>query len=136
MLYRLRIPRDIEDVRLIVQELQLAKQSYYHSVLLFYILVYLYKQTFAIPGSVFLVIVSTVFALRTFPQNIIGGAIFGPMTAVPLVCVLTATGASLCYSISYLVGGDIVKYYLQHKIEPLVFRPHPLRWVQSFFCRA
>lgn len=32
------------------------------------------------------------------------GAIFGPLVALPLVCACVATGATICYSISLLLG--------------------------------
>ena len=51
----LSFPKSIDDLRTLSNQLQLLmKQSYYHIILL-YGMAYLYKQTFAIPGSVFMV---------------------------------------------------------------------------------
>ena len=61
----------------------------------FYVLVlfasaYLFKQTFAIPGSVFL--------------NVLAGALFGLGVGFSLACILTATGATFCYLIAKYAG--------------------------------
>ena len=54
-----------------------------------------------------------------FFQNVLGGAVFGVWVALPLVCVLTACGASLCYLLSLSFGHSIVTRYLGHRITPL-----------------
>ena len=125
---------------------------------------YLYKQTFAIPGSMFLVSESSgvednklflekhflrifcnfslwisgpefnsIIVLRivlrgwgggrlTFDhvfQNILAGALFGMRVGLPLVCVLTACGASSCYLLSWTFGRAAVTRYLGHRIAPI-----------------
>ncbi|CAG2163033.1 unnamed protein product [Oppiella nova] len=71
---------------------------------------YVFKQTFAIPGSLFL--------------NLLAGALYNVWLGFPLCCLLTAIGASLCYTLSAVSGKVyIVKYfptriqYLRHKVH-------------------
>lgn len=52
-------------------------------------------------------------------QNILAGALFGVRFGLPLVCLLTAIGASLCYTISRLFGRKLVLHYLGHRLQPL-----------------
>jgi uncharacterized membrane protein YdjX (TVP38/TMEM64 family) len=62
---------------------------------------YLFLQTFAIPGSIFLSIVS--------------GFLFPFPIALLLICFCSATGASFCYLLSYLVGRRLVNKYLPER---------------------
>lgn len=54
-------------------------------------------QAFAIPGSLFL--------------SILSGFLFKFHIALTLVCMCSAIGASLCYLLSQLVGRRLVKHY-------------------------
>ncbi|CAI8041587.1 Transmembrane protein 41A, partial [Geodia barretti] len=82
----LSFPSDMDQLRSLVSQLERLREEHYGRVLCVFCAAYLYKQTFAIPGSVFL--------------NILGGAVFGVWVALPLVCLLSACGASLCYLLS------------------------------------
>jgi len=62
------------------------RDIYPYRILTSFICVYLYLQAFSLPGSMYL--------------SILAGAIWGVVRSVPLVCMLVATGASLCYLIS------------------------------------
>ena len=62
---------------------------------------YLFLQTFAIPGSIFLSIVS--------------GYLFAFPVALLLICFCSATGASFCYLLSYLAGKPLVHKYLPER---------------------
>lgn len=59
-----------------------------------FICVYIFLQTFAIPGSIFL--------------SIISGFLFPFPLALLAVCFCSATGASFCYLLSYLAGRRLV----------------------------
>lgn len=83
-------PSSLEDIRLLASTLGSYKQLHPHYVLLLFSSAYLFKQTFAVPGSVFL--------------NVLAGAIFGSSLGFLLCCFLTACGASLCYLLARLVG--------------------------------
>ena len=61
-------------------------------VLVLFTSAYLFKQTFAIPGSVFL--------------NLLAGALFGLGLGFPMTCFLTACGATFCYSLAKFAGRE------------------------------
>lgn len=52
----LTFPKSLEELRALSATLQLLKNEHFYGVLALFAAAYLYKQTFAIPGSVFLVI--------------------------------------------------------------------------------
>ena len=56
---------------------------------------------------------------HTHTQNVLAGALFGVWWGVPLVCALTACGASGCYLMSWAFGRRLVETYLSHRIAPL-----------------
>lgn len=67
-----------------------------------YFLTYLYSlQTFAIPGSIFL--------------SILSGFLFPFYLALILVCCCSAIGASLCFFLSNLLGKKLVKKFFPEK---------------------
>uniref|UniRef100_A0A8C2FM98 Transmembrane protein 41B n=1 Tax=Cyprinus carpio TaxID=7962 RepID=A0A8C2FM98_CYPCA len=60
-------------------------------------------QTFAIPGSIFL--------------SILSGYLYPFPLALFLVCLCSGLGASFCYMLSYLVGRPMVYKYLTERAE-------------------
>ncbi|KAB7496836.1 Transmembrane protein 41B, partial [Armadillidium nasatum] len=60
-------------------------------------------QTFAIPGSIFL--------------SILSGFLFRWEVALFLICVCSATGATFCYLLFYLVGRPLVTKYFPTRIK-------------------
>merc|ERR1711902_320112 len=96
-----KFPKDIEDAKRLGIVLSRYKDRYYPQVLCGVAVTYLFLQTFAIPGSIFLSIVS--------------GYLFSFPVALLLVCFCSATGASFCYLLSYLVGRRLVKKYLPQR---------------------
>lgn len=65
--------------------------------------------------------------LSCFSQNILAGALFGPWQGLPLACVLTTVGATLCYLLSQAFGKQhIIKLFpdkvtmLQKKVGLLI----------------
>jgi len=94
----LKFPSDIEDAKKLGNVLSHYKEQYYAQVLAGFLCVYIFLQTFAIPGSIFL--------------SIISGFLFPFPVALFSVCFCSATGASFCYLLSYLVGRKLVRHYL------------------------
>lgn len=94
----LKFPKDIEDAKKLGNVLSRYKEQYYGQVLAGFICVYTFLQTFAIPGSIFL--------------SIISGFLFPFPLALFSVCFCSATGASFCYLLSYLVGRKLVWHCL------------------------
>ncbi|XP_062516880.1 transmembrane protein 41A-A-like isoform X2 [Corticium candelabrum] len=56
-------------------------------------------------------------SLTVFLQNVLAGALFGLQFAFPLVCFLTAAGATCCYTLSRLFGISIINYFFKKHFE-------------------
>ncbi|KFD47335.1 hypothetical protein M514_11793 [Trichuris suis] len=89
-----KVPRSLEDARLLGLILRKYKDKHYCAVLGAIVIAYVFLQSFAIPGSVFL--------------SILSGYLFPFWTALALVCLCSAIGASNCYVLSSLFGKSLV----------------------------
>ncbi|CAO1377008.1 unnamed protein product [Diamesa serratosioi] len=96
-----KIPFDIEDAKQLGLVLNRYKDLYYFQVMCGICLVYLFLQTFAIPGTLFL--------------SILSGFLFRFPIALALTCFCSALGATLCYMLSQIVGRKLVKHYFPQK---------------------
>ncbi|XP_050729896.1 transmembrane protein 41B-like isoform X3 [Eriocheir sinensis] len=99
----MKLPRDIEDAKSLGRVLSHYKERYFTEVLLGVFVTYIFLQTFAVPGSIFL--------------SILSGFLFRWELALLLICFCSATGASFCYLLSYLVGRPIVLKYLPDRTK-------------------
>jgi uncharacterized membrane protein YdjX (TVP38/TMEM64 family) len=97
----IKFPKDIEDAKKLGEVLSRYKDKYFAEVMGGFFCTYLFLQTFAIPGSIFLSIVS--------------GFLFQFPVALFAVCFCSATGASFCYLLSYLIGRKLVRHYLPER---------------------
>ncbi|XP_014914589.1 transmembrane protein 41A-A [Poecilia latipinna] len=104
-LRRLKFPSDLEELRELSELLQFYKTEHTAYVLLLFCSAYLYKQSFAIPGSSFL--------------NILAGAIFGPYLGLLLACVLTTVGSTMCYLLSQAFGKQHIINLFPEKVSML-----------------
>ncbi|XP_061580480.1 transmembrane protein 41A-A [Cololabis saira] len=100
---RLKFPSDLEELRELAELLQFYKREHTGYVLLLFSSAYLYKQSFAIPGSSFL--------------NILAGAIFGPYEGLVLACVLTTVGSTMCYLLSQAFGKHYIVNLFPEKVS-------------------
>jgi len=100
---RLSFPSSLEDIRSLSVLLNNYSRNNPTYVLVLFSMAYLFKQTFAVPGSVFL--------------NVLSGAIFGPGLGFLLCCSLTAVGASLCYLLARAVGKDAAVKYFPERVQ-------------------
>ncbi|KAL3290558.1 hypothetical protein HHI36_023950 [Cryptolaemus montrouzieri] len=66
-------------------------------------MVYVFLQTFAIPGSLFL--------------SILSGFLFPFSVALSLVCTCSAIGASLCFLLSQLLGRKLIMAYFPERAQ-------------------
>lgn len=98
---KMKIPKDMEDAKALGTVLSKYKDTYYTQVLVAYFTTYIFLQTFAIPGSIFL--------------SILSGYLYPFPLALFLVCLCSGLGASFCYMLSYLVGRPVVYKYLTEK---------------------
>lgn len=90
----LKYPRNLEDAKQLGRVLSKYKENNYSVVLCGVVVVYITLQSFAIPGSIFLTILS--------------GYLFPFYVALLLVCTCSATGAAVCYTLSNLFGRSLV----------------------------
>ncbi|CAD5113632.1 DgyrCDS2794 [Dimorphilus gyrociliatus] len=97
----IRVPTNIDDAKELGKILSRYKRRYYYQVLFGYFISYIFLQSFAIPGSIFL--------------SILSGFLFPFPLALFLVCLCSGIGASFCYLLSYLVGKRLVNKYLPQK---------------------
>jgi len=99
----LTFPASLDDIRKLAIILNNYNSNNPTYVLILFSLAYLFKQTFAVPGSVFM--------------NVLGGAIFGSIPGFLLCCSLTACGASLCYLLARAVGKEVALKYFPERVQ-------------------
>lgn len=97
----LKLPFHIEDAKNLGKLLGRYKDLYYFQVLVGVFVTYVFLQTFAIPGSIFL--------------SILSGFLFSFPLALLLVCTCSAIGATLCYLLSSLLGRRLLYRYFPQK---------------------
>ncbi|XP_034825142.1 transmembrane protein 41 homolog isoform X1 [Maniola hyperantus] len=97
----IKLPWDLEDAKQLGLVLDRYKDKYFYEVLLGVFLVYIFLQTFAIPGSIFL--------------SILSGFLFPFYLALILVCCCSAIGASLCFFLSNLLGKKLVRRFFPER---------------------
>ncbi|XP_035250489.1 transmembrane protein 41A-A-like isoform X1 [Anguilla rostrata] len=103
--YSLRFPSDLEELRELAELMQFYKTEHTAYVLLLFCSAYIYKQSFAIPGSSFL--------------NILAGALFGPWLGLLLACLLTTVGSTFCYLLSQVFGKSYIVRLFPEKVAML-----------------
>lgn len=99
----IKLPRDIEDAKQLGRILDKYKERYFSQVFTGVFVTYIFLQTFAIPGSISL--------------SILSGFLFPFPVALLLVCFCSATGASLCYILSYFLGRRLIYKYVPEKAK-------------------
>ncbi|CAA0841864.1 SNARE associated Golgi protein family [Striga hermonthica] len=90
----LKLPRSLQDLQILRDNLESYTSDYTVQVLVGYCLVYIFMQTFMIPGTVFM--------------SLLAGALFGIFKGVALVVFTATAGASSCFFLSKLVGRPLV----------------------------
>lgn len=97
-----KLPTSLEDAKNLGRVLSNYTDDHFLTVLLAFFLTYIFLQSFAIPGSIFL--------------SFLSGFLFPFLLAITLVCLCSAIGASLCYLISYSVGRRLVLHYIPERV--------------------
>ncbi|CAD5213160.1 unnamed protein product [Bursaphelenchus okinawaensis] len=97
-----KYPRNLDDAKNLGRVLSNYKDKYFYTVLAGVTCVYVVLQSFAIPGSIFLTILS--------------GYLFPFYVALTLVCTCSACGAAVCYYLSYSLGRNLVMKYFPEKL--------------------
>lgn len=86
----LRLPQSITQLKELTEVLRRYSHEFYYRVMIAWVAVYLFLQTFSVPGSMYM--------------SILAGALWTVPVALPLVCTLIATGATFCYLLSRHTG--------------------------------
>ncbi|XAR70650.1 hypothetical protein NMG60_11027568 [Bertholletia excelsa] len=90
----LKLPRSLEDLQILRDHLESYSSDYTIQVLVGYCMVYVFMQTFMIPGTIFM--------------SLLAGSLFGVFKGVALVVFAATAGASSCFFLSKLIGRPIV----------------------------
>ncbi|XP_041471530.1 transmembrane protein 41B-like [Lytechinus variegatus] len=99
----IKLPRKMDDAKDLGKVLSRYNEQNSIAVMAAFFITYIFLQTFAIPGSIFL--------------SILSGFLFPFFIALFLVCLCSAIGASNCYMISYFVGVQLVQKYIPERVE-------------------
>jgi hypothetical protein len=91
-------PRSLDDAKSLGRQLSSYSSSNFGGVIMVYMVTYIFLQTFAIPGSIFL--------------SILSGALFNFWLALFLVSLAAAVGASMANLLSSYLGRGIIQRYL------------------------
>eukprot|EP01083_Nonionella_stella_P125345 379054_1 len=102
-LARLRIPTSADDVRLLNDILSVYKEENYWSVLGVFCVLYVFLQTFAIPGPIVL--------------SLLSGALFGKYIGLAIVSIVATIGAMFCYLLTMSLGRSLVYQYFPNQIS-------------------
>ena len=103
---RLRLPpRSMADVSLLTGALSRYRLQHPHAVLLLFCLLYVFLQSFAIPGPVLL--------------SLMAGPLFGFTQALLLVSVSATVGASCCYWLSFLLARSLLERWAPQLLSSL-----------------
>ncbi|KAJ4866016.1 SNARE associated Golgi protein family [Raphanus sativus] len=90
----LKLPRNLQDLQILRDNLEIYTSGYTVQVLVGYSLVYVFMQTFMIPGTVFM--------------SLLAGALFGVFKGMALVVSTATAGASSCFFLSKLIGRPLI----------------------------
>ncbi|PKA55712.1 putative membrane protein [Apostasia shenzhenica] len=99
----LKIPRTIEELQILRVHLESYSSDYTMQVLVGYCTVYIFMQTFMIPGTIFM--------------SLLAGALFGVFGGVALVVFAATAGASSCFFLSKLIGRPLASSLWPDKLS-------------------
>lgn len=90
----LKLPSNLHDLQTLRDHLESYTSNYTVQVLVGYCMVYIFMQTFMIPGTIFM--------------SLLAGALFGVIKGVALVVFAATAGASSCFFLSKLIGRPLI----------------------------
>ncbi|KAL6512108.1 hypothetical protein OROGR_021705 [Orobanche gracilis] len=99
----LKLPRNLADLRLLKDHLGSYARLYPAKFVLGYCSIYIFMQTFMIPGTIFM--------------SLLAGALFGVVRGLSSVVFNATAGASSCYFLSKLIGRPIVNWLWPEKLR-------------------
>lgn len=98
----LKLPRSLEEARDLGMVLNRYSDEHFASVYVGFCMTYIFLQSFAIPGSISL--------------SVLSGYLFSLPLALFSVCMCSAIGASVCYLLSFVLGRRLVIKYFAEKV--------------------
>ncbi|KAG0003252.1 hypothetical protein BGZ79_001291 [Entomortierella chlamydospora] len=99
----IHFPHSLEDLEALRKILIVYMDKHYYRVMFGFLTIYLYLQTFSVPGSMWL--------------SILGGALFKFWIALIMVSLASAVGATNCYLLSRLFFSKLVKRKFGERME-------------------
>ncbi|KAF0687927.1 Aste57867_20419 [Aphanomyces stellatus] len=102
---KIRFPTSLQVAQELGQELKALTEHSYGRILVAHGLLYLFLQSWAIPGTVFV--------------NLLGGALFGLLVGFPLCLFYNTLGSCFMYGLSYRYGGKLVQKYLAARLAQM-----------------
>eukprot|EP00475_Leptophrys_vorax_P043207 TRINITY_DN8241_c0_g1_i6.p2 TRINITY_DN8241_c0_g1~~TRINITY_DN8241_c0_g1_i6.p2 ORF type:complete len:237 (+),score=49.32 TRINITY_DN8241_c0_g1_i6:183-893(+) len=100
---KLKFPRSTQDVLEISQIINRYEHTHFWTVLVAFIMLYLFLQAFAIPGAIFL--------------SLLAGPLFGVSWGIVLVTFSATAGSTICYFISWFLAKDLVSKFFPQMIK-------------------
>ena len=100
---KVKLPKSMDDAKELGKLLSNYTDEYFFEVAVAFTLTYIFLQSFAIPGSIFL--------------SILSGFLFPFPLALFLVCFCSSAGASFCYLISSIIGQKIVNRFFLKRVH-------------------
>ncbi|KAI9593855.1 snare associated Golgi protein-domain-containing protein [Syncephalis fuscata] len=98
-----KLPRTLADLKVLGQYLNDYTDQHYIRVSIAFISLYVFLQTFLIPGSIML--------------SILAGALFGTIIGVFYVAIATALGSTNCYCLSKYLAGHMIHSVLGERMD-------------------
>lgn len=99
----LKLPRTVAELRTLTDYVSKYTDDYRLQVLLGYCTVYIFMQTFMIPG--------------TIVMSLLAGSLFGVVQGMTLVIFTASAGASCCYLLSRLIGRPLAMWLWADKLN-------------------
>ncbi|XP_050367001.1 uncharacterized membrane protein At4g09580-like [Argentina anserina] len=100
---RLKLPRSVSDLRLLKDLVGSYATDYPAQFILGYCSIYIFMQTFMIPGTIFM--------------SLLAGALFGVVRGIVLVVFNATAGACSCFFLSKLIGRPLVTWLWPDKLR-------------------
>eukprot|EP01112_Ceratiomyxa_fruticulosa_P017062 TRINITY_DN5248_c0_g1_i1.p1 TRINITY_DN5248_c0_g1~~TRINITY_DN5248_c0_g1_i1.p1 ORF type:complete len:303 (-),score=49.10 TRINITY_DN5248_c0_g1_i1:10-918(-) len=120
----IKIPKSLEELKFLNEAMKELKDNHYLLLVAFYSACYILKQTFCLPGSIWL--------------NLWGGSLFGLVRGFFLVSLLSTLGASSCFLISKILGRQLIEKLFPthlHKLQNYIKTKQTSLWMYLLFLR-
>lgn len=115
----IKLPTNLADAKNLGIVLKKYSNDHFYIVLLAFFSMYVFMQSFCVPGSIFL--------------SIMSGFLYPFPLAIAIVCTCSALGATCCFYISFLVARKLVLKHLKERITNWQAQVHKQRGNMLFY---